>query len=128
MMEWTALPGIQTMRFDVRLAGDKALQQVAFIYLLSMKFDGEAHTDGSTHKYNRRRFGRLEVKFKDYMTTLEAAAFCNTQLSEDGLVREHYVGALDKADPGFLFSRALLAKFKKDKNGHPKVVEGYRPY
>ena len=94
--------------FSVRISGNDLIEQLAFIYLVSMRHDGEINI-------NKRRFKRgdgkvfklISVQYKDFSSASDAMSHCNGHLDDDGCVNSTYVGALQRADPGLRTARGM---------------------
>lgn len=99
-MRWTQSARNNSIDFEVRLSGDRALEQIGFIYLLSLRHDGRIETTGTTYMSgDRKRFGSVVVKFGNFDDFYAAAAHCGGHLDENGVVHQNYAGALPRADP-----------------------------
>jgi hypothetical protein len=101
IMTFVAAFGRNDIDFNVRLKGDDLDDQLAFIVLVKMRFDGEITGIGPHFiRGDGKKFGMITVSFPNYVSWDDARAHCNSHLDENGVVNTSYQGALDRADPG----------------------------
>ena len=99
--------------FHVRARIENVLDELAFICLLEMKFNG---TITSAHKFwgvvgeKKRRFFSVILSLEDF-TALDGAKYhCRRNVNTDGTIRADYLGALDAADPRRQAAEKLRAR------------------
>ena len=98
--------------FEIPMDASDILEQIGFIVLLSMKFNGEI---GEPSRYlggDLKRKGSISVQLDDFTTWLDARTHCYNQLDGNGSVKDSYVGALERADPGLSTARSLLERLR----------------
>jgi hypothetical protein len=121
MMEVFHQPGRHGILFHVRAKTDNVLDELAFICLLEMKFDGEI---GSAHRFSsyvntkKRLFLSIDLTFPDYDLFDGAKYHCDRNLTDDWAIRADYQGALDAADPGRVMASQLYERARKTPNSN----------
>ena len=93
--------------FYFRPANAHALNNAALTVLLSRRYRGGLDVIGITKRGDGNYYGLIRLKFADHSNWDDARAHCH-QVIENGQVAEHYVGALDRADPGLPEARRIL--------------------
>ncbi|MBB3355278.1 hypothetical protein FHT70_005239 [Rhizobium sp. BK049] len=119
MIEFTRQVSELTLTFDITPADDRSLEDISFMYLVSMKFDGK-FPDGKIWNAVEKETSILEfvLKFNSFENLDNAAAHCRRNLSEGAVVAD-YRGALDRADPNRRNAKRILrsaapAKLKRN--------------
>ncbi len=81
--------------FDVD-SDDNLIDNIAFIYLVMMKFTGD---ENSAELINGKRY-HFKIRFANWERCSEAKAHCDRNITQSGAIEVDYKGALDQADPG----------------------------
>ena len=115
-MEFHSIERAWRIDFILDLNASDVVDEVAFIVLVSRKFDGEISDisvlseDGEEE---RRALVRLQLKNHESWDGVRG--HCSGHLDKAGLVNASYRGALERADPGFGATKTLLSQLRAAK-------------
>jgi hypothetical protein len=112
-MEYHVHLRIKEIRFRVATADDDLIDKLAFIHLVAMKFSGD-EVGASTTGSGTEKIFHFSLRFPDFDACSQAEAHCGSNIDSSGNIRDHYRGALDKADPG----RTCAASMKERAKGN----------
>lgn len=101
---------VYRIEFQIRARAPDVIDQLAFVYLVQMKFDGKinaAHPFQNVVNGKGRKFISVTLEFGSFEPFNEAKYHCNRNLTDDGEIRSEYLGALDAADPQRLEAKRL---------------------
>lgn len=101
------------IRFEIPTNAPDILDQLAFIVIISLRYNGEISDPSKFKRGDGKRWVGLEMKFSDFEHWSDARAHCSGHLDERGCVNRSYVGALERADPGLRMARTILAEIEK---------------
>lgn len=103
-MEYNENFAQKEMCFDVLANDQDLLDQLAFVHLVRMKFNGKTEST-SSFGHGSKKLLRIRLQFPSWNECSDAKAHCNRNLDKSGCVVSDYRGALDSADPGRHFAQ-----------------------
>lgn len=108
MIEVQRLTNELALRFHIRPPDERSIDEIAFVHLITMRFSGKCSI-GEIWKSADPKEATLEfiVTFTSREIMDEAASHCRATLL-GGKIASHYLGALDKADPGRRLADRML--------------------
>jgi len=83
---------------------------LSFVHLVMMKYDGEENVCESFHYPGNDEYIKITISFPDWSASSNAMAHCKQNVSSTGDVKNRYKGALPKADPRGFMADSLLEK------------------
>jgi len=104
---------IKEIFFEVFEDGSNLLDQLAFIYLIEMKFDGKVRSIDSFKDHDCLNI-HIKIQLSDHEKSSDAYAHCNRNLDDQGNIVSDYIGALDRADPRRMMARKLEKRAKEN--------------
>jgi hypothetical protein len=93
--------------FDVLESEPEILENLSFVHLVKMKFNGE-EISISKENHGTDPVIRVTIEFSDWAVTDSAKVHCNQSLNQVGNVKADYKGALQYADPAHRFAHAMI--------------------
>jgi hypothetical protein len=102
--------------FYLDMKATDIIDQVAFIILVSRRFNGKVDEPSRFRRGDGKDMGCIFVQFADFDTWDGAKAHCDGHLDRAGQVQASYVGALERADPGLGQAHALLKRLRARKS------------
>jgi len=105
--------GIKEIFFEVFEDDSNLLDQLAFIYLIEMKFDGEVTSISSFEGVDCLNI-HIKLQFPNWEKSSDAYAHCNRNLDGQGKIVQDYIGALNTADPRRRMAKKLEKRAKEN--------------
>jgi len=108
-MKYKTQPLSKIINFEIGASGRELIDELAFVHLIAMKFDGEEfHASCSFAEKQKLYFFKL--RFPSANICSSAEAHCKQSLTETGDIVDDYRKALDTADP-----RRMMASIIKER-------------
>jgi hypothetical protein len=101
---------VHQIDFQVCASAPDVIDQLAFVYLVQMKFSGRvnaAHPFWGALDGKKKKFLSVILQFRSFQPFDDAKYHCGRNLTDEGEVRAEYRGALDAADPRRLKAKQL---------------------
>lgn len=95
--------------FDVD-SDDNLIDNIAFIYLVMMKFTG----DVNLAELIKGKIYHFKIRFAKWEHCSEAKAHCDRNITQNGAIEADYKGALDQADPGRRMALSMKSRAEVD--------------
>lgn len=103
----------QEIWFDVSDTETELIDNVAFIHLVIMKFDGNI-IKSNKYDSDENKIYTIKIKFPTWDACSNAKAHCDRNLDNNGNVVSDYKGALDSADPARKMAENMLKKINNN--------------
>lgn len=109
-MDFEHITEDKAIRFYLRRNEEELMDNLSFVHLVMMKFDGEEDICESFQKKGNDQYIKILISFPDWSSASNAAAHCKQNIDEGGNIKNGYKGALPHADPSGFMARQLLEK------------------
>jgi hypothetical protein len=106
-MEFTTSLENKRIRFHFLVAEPELLNNLSFLHLVMMKFDGIEHKCRSFQNDGNDKYIEIVIEFTDYSLTANADAHCKQNINGDGNIVTAYKGALKKVDPSNRMAKSI---------------------
>jgi len=101
--------------FRLRSDEKELIDNLSFVHLVLMKFDGEEERCESFQYPRNDEYIVVSISLPDWNATSNALAHCKQNTSRNGNVKESYKGALPNADPGNFMAEKLRERALSNK-------------
>lgn len=102
----------QAISFRFNLSYPKVIDLVAFLLLLSQKFNGKLEDLHPFIRTTGKTFGHIKIRFPDVIQFHDAKTHCGQHLTNNGRVSAKSLSALDTVDPKRRISNEVIEKIK----------------
>ena len=108
-MHFKRHPSDAQVQFTIENSDNDIEDQLAFIHLVEMKFEGQV-VEANVQGKGKTKALQYKINFSRFQDSVNAEVHCKDKLTQSGSVSQEYKGALDYADPGRKMARRLRAR------------------